>query len=317
MGNTLNGNRPNVSQIVYDSYTEIVTVYIGSDPDPFLSTGTVEIIALKTQSEFNYYFNALKDNIGAENVNITHVETSGQPSYLQYILIGKGASGSGIPGVPPPPVFNIINNVKVGIVPIEYLLTFNWSDFDEIVEYRTSIGALAQGQMTTAPRLDINQMVVHATSNDDYPVTITITWYNKGEIVKQEINQDGKGTIISFDGLQFDTIVFDNATASDTLLQWDYKRTTAATGNLTITKDLIINAQTFEGAINQSGAFDIAAGDAIDILASSSGTANLIVMNVTDNIVMYNSNNSDTAHFAFVAAANKAYSVALVAVRLN
>jgi hypothetical protein len=100
MSLTLDGNRPNVSQIVYDARSQRVTVYIGNNPDPDLSTEVVTIIQIKNQSELNYYWNAMADNIGEANMGTNHeVDANNNLLYLSIIKGGGAVNTKMLEGI--------------------------------------------------------------------------------------------------------------------------------------------------------------------------------------------------------------------------
>jgi hypothetical protein len=87
---TLDGNRPNVFQMVYNAKTERTTVSIGDNPNPDEVTYITSNVLLKTFSEFDYYFNALVSNIGLGNVGFS--KTFDGEGRLLTITIGKDSA---------------------------------------------------------------------------------------------------------------------------------------------------------------------------------------------------------------------------------
>jgi hypothetical protein len=78
--------RPNVFQIIYTAASQRTQVFLGNNADPALVTEINQIITLKTQSELNFYYNALVANIGQSNVGLAHLEENSQ---LFQMYIGK------------------------------------------------------------------------------------------------------------------------------------------------------------------------------------------------------------------------------------
>lgn len=118
---TLNGNQPFVYLLIYDAVTQRTTLQIADSPIPSQAKQIVNTILLTTFEELNYYYNALIENIGTNNVSIIWKQDL-VTLKMRYIYIGMGLKGSviGTDGLPTASNANMIQfDASFAIIGVE------------------------------------------------------------------------------------------------------------------------------------------------------------------------------------------------------
>ena len=205
-------------------------------------------------------------------------------------------SSSGVAGVPPPPTFTVIDNAIVGLNNYRFAMEFRYTNGDDIDVYSQSCVAVPYDNgLVVLPYLPPDKMnyILGNRTVDGLAdqLNIKVSYFYKGVLVGEDAALDFNNWISNIPNTIFDTIILTpNADVLPNIINWDYLRSGGATdGSLVIKKNAVPQAQTTAGAIAQSGAFGVAAGNAIQIIAQSQGGAQAIMLkvtNVTDNIVL-------------------------------
>lgn len=306
---------PKVYRIIWYAKSNRCYVYIGNDFDPNTSTAIEGVRMLISFSDFQYYFNALIQNIGASNIDITHVEDS--DGKLLQIFIGEPPLPND--GTGGQPYYTIINQTTAA--QNDRRIAF------DIVNALNSVETVYVGENET-------QQIQKKDDNDGhgpygyrlrqlyggavYAPSFDVAFYRDGVLIGTDLAVIATDQVVlpfNF-GSVFDTVIITargTAPGSTVNIQWLYQRK-AGDAQLVAGDNGTTLIQTIPGSIEQSGSFDIPAGDTLNIQAIPlfGDNVNLQVENVTDNVVLKFETSAAEIDYDLVTVAGKNYKVTVL-----